>query len=147
MPTPDFPYRILAKIGEGSMGTVYQAVEPTLNRRVAIKVPFTQAAEAFWAPSERHEAHLRFLQEARSAAAIQHPGAVTIHRVGQVADVPYIAMEWLAGEPLAGRLGREGRLPVDAAVGLALQVLDTLQSAHEAGITHRDIKPANSESP
>jgi len=143
MPTPDFPYRVIAKVGEGSMGTVYRAVESSLNRTVAIKVPITSGIGSFWEPTERQEADRRFLQEARSAAAIQHPGAVTIHRVGQVGDVPYIAMEWLDGEPLSHRLAREGMLGIDSAVSIAMQILDTLQAAHDAGVIHRDIKPAN----
>lgn len=143
VPTPEFPFRIIAKAGEGSMGTVYRALEPALEREVAIKVLRADALAAFWDRQEHHEAHLRFLQEARSAAAIKHSGAVTVYRIGELADTPYIVMEWLDGETLSQRLAREGHLDLNVALDIALQVLDVLQVAHETGVVHRDIKPAN----
>ncbi len=139
---PAFPYRLEAKVGEGSMGVVYRALEPALGRPVAIKVLKIDSG-VVGADVATEEMRLRFLQEARSAAAIQHPGAVTIYRVGQTNGLPYIAMEWLEGETLAARLARVGRLALHEAVDLAVQTLDALQAAHDVGVIHRDIKPAN----
>lgn len=141
--TPSFPYRLQSKVGEGSMGIVFRALETALGRPVAIKfLKLDPGAGSHPTPSTR-EMQLRFLQEARSAAAIQHPGAVTIFRVGQERNVPFIAMEWLEGETLAARLARVGQLPVEEACDFAIQALDALQAAHDAGVVHRDIKPAN----
>ncbi|MGC8916773.1 MAG: serine/threonine-protein kinase [Thermoanaerobaculum sp.] len=142
VPTREFPFRIVAKAGEGSMGTVFKAIEPSLEREVAIKVLRTDAWANFTG-NELHEAYLRFVQEARSAAAIKHPGAVTVYRIGELGQTPYIVMEWLDGETLAQRLARQGTLPIPEAVDVALQVLDVLQAAHEVGVVHRDIKPSN----
>lgn len=141
--TPSLPYRIQGKVGEGSMGVVFRAVEPALGRAVAIKFLKTDPETAAGGTPATREMHLRFLQEARSAAAIQHPGAVTIYRVGQERGIPYIAMEWLEGETLADRLARVGRLEAEGACDLAIQALDALQAAHDAGVIHRDIKPSN----
>ncbi|MGE0641589.1 MAG: serine/threonine-protein kinase [Thermoanaerobaculia bacterium] len=141
--TPSLPYRIQGKIGEGSMGVVFRAIEPALGRTVAIKFLKTDPEAAAGGTPATREMHLRFLQEARSAATIQHPGAVTIYRVGQERGVPFIAMEWLDGETLATRLARVGRLGIEEACDFAIQALDALQAAHDAGVVHRDIKPAN----
>lgn len=142
-PNDQFPFKVVAKVGEGSMGAVYRAVEPALDRTVAVKVLHREGMESFWKSGDHHEARLRFLQEARSAAAIQHPGAVTIHRIGEVGDVLYIAMEWLGGGTLADHMRDQGPLSVEESVGAAKQILGTVQAAHEAGVIHRDIKPAN----
>lgn len=139
--TATFPYRLQAKVGEGNMGMVYRAVEPALGRSVAIK--FLKLGSLGEGSSTTREMQLRFLQEARSAAAIQHPGAVTIYRVGQERGVAFLAMEWLEGETLAARLARLGALGVEEACELTLQALEALQAAHDAGVVHRDIKPAN----
>jgi uncharacterized peroxidase-related enzyme len=125
------------------MGVVYRAIEPALERPVAVKVLKADSVAAGGDAALAREMCLRFLQEARSAAAIQHPGAVIIHRAGEVNGSPYIAMEWLDGENLAARLARGGALEVVVAVDLARQVLAALQAAHDAGVIHRDVKPAN----
>lgn len=142
-PTADFPYRVEHVLGQGGMGVVYRALEPSLGRPVAIKVLRPEVFATSRNTAELSELRLRFLQEARSAAAIVHPGAVTIFRVGKVDDLPFLAMEWLDGEPLSARLARETTLGVDVVVDLALQVLDVLRAAHQAGVVHRDIKPGN----
>jgi|CXWL01.1.fsa_nt_gi serine/threonine-protein kinase len=141
--TTSFPYRIQGKVGEGAMGVVFRATESALGRPVAIKFLKLEPGPVNQPTPATREMHLRFLQEARSAAAIQHPGAVTIYRVGQERNVPFIAMEWLDGETLAARLARVGRLGVEEACDFAIQALDALQAAHDAGVVHRDIKPAN----
>src|SRR4051812_31748397 len=97
-PTATFPYHIEAKIGEGAMGIVYRATEPELGRRVAIKTLRPQALAEN--PDLADDLRRRFIQEARAAAALSHPGVTTIYRVGEEAGVPYIAMEWLDGQTL-----------------------------------------------
>lgn len=141
-PTPTFPYRILGKIGEGAMGAVYQAEDLELGRRVALKVIKPELL-ARLSPAEATEMTQRFLQEARAAAALTHPGATVVHRVGSEGGAPYIAMEWLDGRPLDVLLTERQRFAPEHVARLGLQVLSVLTAAHEAGIVHRDIKPAN----
>ncbi len=141
-PTPHFPYQIEARIGEGAMGLVYRAVEPALERPVAIKVlrPQLLAGEE---PAVAREHRQRFLQEARAAAALSHPGVTTIYRIGEEEGTPYIAMEWLAGHTLEQVLRDEGLLAPERAARLGLELLAALDAAHRSGVVHRDIKPAN----
>ena len=94
--TSTFPYQIEEKIGAGGMGVVYRAFEPSLNRLVAIKVLRTSMFDEE-APSVAEEYRKRFMQEARAAAALSHPGVTTIYRIGEEEGTPYIAMEWLDG--------------------------------------------------
>ncbi|HEX3554065.1 MAG TPA: serine/threonine-protein kinase [Thermoanaerobaculia bacterium] len=141
-PTPTFPYQVEAKIGEGAMGVVYRAVEPALERRVAIKSLRAQML-AGEEPEVAREYRARFLQEARAAAALSHPGAATIYRIGEEDGSPYIAMEWLEGKTLEEVMSREGRLPPERAVPLVIDLLGTLDAAHRNGVVHRDVKPAN----
>jgi serine/threonine protein kinase/tetratricopeptide (TPR) repeat protein len=131
------PYEILSPLGAGGMGEVYRARDTRLGRDVAIKV-----LPAAW--SADRDRLRRFAQEARAAAALNHPHICTIHDVstGETGETPFIAMELLAGETLQQRLARGsieiGQLIVDS-IGLA----DALDAAHRKGILHRDIKPAN----
>src|SRR6185369_10666910 len=141
-PTPTFPYQVEARIGEGAMGIVYRAVEPVLERPVAIKTLKAQALSAE-TPDVAREYRLRFLQEAKAAAALSHPGATTIYRTGEEDGVPYIAMEWLEGKTVEQLLREEGVLPPARAALLIIDLLGTLEAAHVAGVVHRDIKPAN----
>lgn len=141
-PTSTFPYRILAKVGEGAMGEVYRAEDIELGRQIAIKV----VKPGFLAGLSERDARgalQRFIQEARAAAAFSHPGVTTVHRVGTEAGRPYIAMEWLEGRPLDAVLAAQKRLPVAQAARLGLQVLAVLDAAHRAGVVHRDVKPGN----
>lgn len=137
-----FPYRIEEKVGAGGMGIVYRAFEPALNRRVAIKVLRTQIFDDE-PPAVADEYRKRFMQEARAAAALSHPGATTIYRIGEEDGIPYIAMEWLEGRTLEQVLTDEGPLTVDRVVQLGVELLETLDAAHRAGVIHRDIKPSN----
>ncbi|MBI5481855.1 MAG: protein kinase [Deltaproteobacteria bacterium] len=141
-PTPTFPYRVLGKIGEGAMGAVYQAEDLELGRRVALKVIKPELLAAL-APADAQDMAQRFLQEARAAAALTHPGATVVHRVGMEGRAPYIAMEWLDGRSLEALIAEKHRYPVEQVARLGLQVLSVLAAAHGAGIVHRDIKPAN----
>jgi serine/threonine protein kinase/Tol biopolymer transport system component len=128
-------FEILEKLGEGGMGVVYKARDTHLDRPVAIKVlPPDKVADA--------ERRRRFAQEARAASALSHPNIVTIYDIDNAGGVYFIAMEYVAGKTLDHLIGRKG-LPLDAALGYAVQIADALARAHGAGIVHRDLKPAN----
>ncbi len=129
-------YRILDELGSGGMGTVYRAQDTKLDRSVALK---------FLAPhlAQSEEEKRRFVQEARAASSLDHPNICTIFEIGDMEDGRmFIAMACYEGESLKDRIGR-GALPVDEALGFALQVARGLEKAHARGIIHRDIKPAN----
>jgi len=128
-------YRILDKLGEGGMGVVYRALDTTLDRPVALKLLHAETT----ADPERKR---RFVQEAKAASALNHPGIVTIYEIGADQGRDYIAMEYVPGRTLDQRLGPKD-LPVREAVECAVQIADALAKAHAAGIVHRDIKPAN----
>jgi WD40 repeat protein/serine/threonine protein kinase len=130
------PYRVLAVLGSGGMGVVFEAEDPQLGRRVALKAMLPARAAS---PSARE----RFSREARSAAGLKHPHVVTIFDVGEDRGVPFLAMELLEGESLDARLGREGRLPVPEVLRIGREVAAGLAAAHDKGLIHRDIKPAN----
>ena len=141
-PTREFPYQIEGKIGEGAMGEVFLATEPSLGRPVAIKL-LRKDMLATLKPAVAREAMQRFIQEARAAASLSHPGITTIYRVSTEGATPYIAMEWLEGETLEALINREAPVEPGRAVHLIHELLDALVEAHEAGIVHRDLKPAN----
>ncbi|MGE0397032.1 MAG: serine/threonine-protein kinase [Kofleriaceae bacterium] len=142
-PTASFPYRIVTKVGEGGMGAVYRAQDLDLGRDVAIKVIKAEHLAALRGPAAQLAVD-RFLQEARAAAALSHPGVTMVHRIGTEDGRPYIAMEWLDGRTLEDLLADEPqRFSTPQAVRIALQVLSVLEVAHTAGVVHRDIKPAN----
>jgi tRNA A-37 threonylcarbamoyl transferase component Bud32 len=129
-------YRVLRRLGAGGMGLVFVAEDPTLRRRVALKV--MRPALAASADGCR-----RFLREARAAAAVQHEQVIPIHQVGEDNGVPFIAMPLLAGESLEDRLCRDGCLPLVEALRVGREAAEGLAAAHEAGVLHRDVKPAN----
>lgn len=130
-------YRVRAVIGEGGMGTVYEAEHLTIGRKVAIKVLNR-------AHLGRREAVARFHQEARAAGAIGHPNICEIYDVGALGDgSPYLVMERLYGKTLADRINLEGALPFEDVIAALTQVLSALVAAHEKNIIHRDIKPEN----
>jgi len=129
------PYEILGAIGAGGMGEVYRARDPRLGREVAIKILPSQ----FSTDSERLR---RFEQEARAAAALNHPNILAIYDLGQSNGSPYIVSELLEGESLRERL-RSGPLPLRKAIDYATQIALGLAAAHDKGIVHRDLKPEN----
>jgi hypothetical protein len=130
------PYRVLRVLGHGGMGVVYEAEDPLLQRKVALKVmlPALAASES---------ARERFLREARAAGAVEHDHIVPIYAVGEDRGVPFIAMPLLRGEPLDRRLKRERRLPLAEVARIGRETAAGLAAAHDKGLVHRDVKPAN----
>ena len=128
-------YEILGLLGAGGMGEVYRARDPALKREVAIKVLPTFVAQ----DADRLR---RFEQEAQTAAALNHPNILAVHRFGVSEGVPYLVSELLEGGTLRQVLQR-GPLPVRKAVDYAVQIAHGLAAAHEQGIVHRDLKPEN----
>ncbi len=131
-------YRIEGELGRGAMGVVYRAVDPLLERPVAVKtVNLSEAGD------EAAEFDARFQQEAKAAARLAHPNVITVYDVGRQGQVAFMAMEFLEGRDLREIIADRPRLPVAEAIGIAAQVADGLAYAHERGVVHRDIKPAN----
>ncbi len=128
-------FEVHARIGSGGMGTVYQAHDPRLGRKVAIKVMNDRL-------ENRDDCLQRFAREARSASALNHPNIITIYEVGEFDGAPFIAMELVEGRQLRDLLAH-GALPVRKIVNIAAQIADGLAAAHERGIVHRDMKPEN----
>ena len=128
-------YRIVKELGKGSMGVVYQAHDPQIDRLVALKVmrPDRVASEAFL--------H-RFMKEAKAIGRLSHPNMVVVYDVGEDQGTVYIAMEFLEGKPLNEIIAIDALQP-DEIVDLGVQVAEALDYAHRKGIVHRDIKPSN----
>ena len=129
-------YRIVDQIGEGAMGVVYRALDPVLNRAVAIKVMSDALARD-------DELRGRFLREAQAAGSLQHPNVITIYDFGEVDGHPYIAMEYVEGADLEAVLQRRTPMSMAQKIDVLVDVLGGLSYAHRRGIVHRDIKPAN----
>jgi hypothetical protein len=128
-------YRIDGTLGQGGMGAVLLATDTRLDRKVAIKRILGEAAGNRMAVN-------RFLTEAKSIAALNHPNIVQIYDYGRAKDGPFLIMEFVDGGSLLDSC-RDGAMPLEAAVALACQLCDGLAKAHDLGIIHRDIKPAN----
>jgi eukaryotic-like serine/threonine-protein kinase len=128
-------YEVKSLLGSGGMGEVYRARDSRLGRDVAIKV----LPSLFSADSERLR---RFEQEARAAAALNHPNILAVHQMGTYEGAPYLVSELLEGETLREQI-RRGRLLVRKAIDYGVQIARGLAAAHEKGIVHRDLKPEN----
>ncbi len=129
-------YRIEGQLGEGGMGVVYQAVQLSLKRPVALKLLTTELAFD-------QESRERFVQEGILAARIQHPNVVRVLEVGEVEHRLFIAYELISEPTLRYRLDRDVVLPVETAIDIAHVCADVLAMLHESGILHRDLKPEN----
>src|SRR5438876_8833131 len=129
------PYTIKRLVGSGGMGEVYCAHDARLDRDVAVKV----LPQALSADADRLR---RFEQEARAAAALNHPNILAVYDVGSHGGAPYVVSELLRGATVRGLLSA-GALPPRKAVDYATQIASGLAAAHEAGVVHRDLKPEN----
>jgi len=128
-------YEILSAIGAGGMGEVYLAHDMRLERKVALKL----LPEKF--TMEKELLH-RFVQEAKTASALNHPNIITIHEIGENNGTHYIATEFIEGETLREKI-KNHSLNLNEKLDIVIQVAEGLAAAHQAGIVHRDIKPEN----
>jgi eukaryotic-like serine/threonine-protein kinase len=131
-------YKIISEIGQGAMGTVYKAVDPIIDRTVAIKTINLNLSK-----SELEEYEARFQQEIKAAGRLNHPNIVTIYDVGKTDQVAYMAMEFLEGQELKDMIASGNLPPADVVVDIIAQVADGLSFAHQQDIVHRDVKPSN----
>jgi serine/threonine protein kinase len=129
-------YEIAGVVGRGGMGVVLKALDPALNRFVAIKVLAPQLATS-------GAARQRFAREARAAASVVHENVVAIHAVADSGPLPYFVMPYLRGASLQKRLDAHGPLGISEILRVAMQIASGLAAAHAQGLVHRDIKPAN----
>src|SRR5947209_1690464 len=129
-------YEVQEVIGQGGMGVVLKAFDPALHRLVAIKVMSPAIAGSVMARQ-------RFTREAQAAAAVCHEHVVTVHGVHEADGLPYLVMQYVAGESLQERLDRTGPLELTEVVRIGHQAAAGLAAAHAQGLIHRDIKPAN----
>lgn len=129
-------YRVLSHLAIGGMGIVLLAIDTQLQRKVALKIMRPHLAD-------RNDAKTRFIREAQAMASLRHNHIATIHHVGEIRGVPFLAMELLQGESLDCRIARHIPFMIDDIIVVGLQVADALRAAHSAGLIHRDIKPSN----
>lgn len=129
-------YLLLHRIAAGAAGYVYAADDPTLGKRVALKVIATDL-------QDEPETRERFYREARITAQLRHPNIVQVLEVGQDHGRPFIAMELLEGLPLDEHLRSRPDLSLEARVDLIIQLCTGLEAAHAEGVVHRDVKPSN----
>jgi serine/threonine-protein kinase len=131
-------YKIISEIGQGAMGVVYKAVDPFIDRTVAIKTINLNLSK-----TELEEYEARFQQEIKAAGRLNHPNIVTIYDVGKTDQVAYMAMEYLEGVELKDMIATGQIPPADQVVDIIAQVADGLHFAHQQDIVHRDVKPSN----
>jgi eukaryotic-like serine/threonine-protein kinase len=129
-------FRLEEKVGSGGMSSVYRAFDPTLERRVAIKMMHRDLSGD---PDQLE----RFRREARAVAQLNHPHVVTVIDAGEDDGAPYIVFEYVEGETLKERIRRLGRLPIDEAIAYAIEIGRALECAHAHKLVHRDVKPQN----
>ncbi|MCP5116282.1 MAG: serine/threonine protein kinase, partial [bacterium] len=128
-------FKILEKLGEGGMGVVYKARDTHLDRLVAIKV---LPPEKVASPERKR----RFVQEAKSASALNRPNIITVHDISSENGIDFIVMEYVAGKTLDELIPRNGMRLGDV-LRYSVQIADALAKAHSASIVHRDLKPGN----
>jgi serine/threonine protein kinase/ABC-type branched-subunit amino acid transport system substrate-binding protein len=129
-------YKVIRLLGQGGMGIVFEAIDAKLQRSVALKVMKPDIAQD-------DLARKRFLREARMTASVKSDHVVVIHDVGQINEVPFLAMELMHGEPLEKRIETHGRPTLEETLRIGREVAQGLAAAHDLGLIHRDIKPAN----
>lgn len=132
-------YRVVRRIAEGGMATVYEAADTRLGRTVAIKVMHTQLAQG----PHRDQFVERFRREAQSAAAIANPHIVQVYDTGEIDGLDFLVMEYVHGVNLRREMNEQGTFSVRETLRIVAETLDGLASAHRAGVVHRDIKPEN----
>ncbi|MGH8698905.1 MAG: serine/threonine-protein kinase, partial [Burkholderiales bacterium] len=131
-------YMLDEELGRGSMGTVFRASDPLIERSVAIKtVDLGRLDDGTLQP------RLRFLREAKAAGRLSHPGIVTVHDVGELEDVAFIVMELVEGRSVKDVLDRGDGIPLPVALDIVREAAEALDFAHRHGVVHRDVKPGN----
>ncbi|MBL0209621.1 MAG: serine/threonine protein kinase [Holophagaceae bacterium] len=133
-------YEIKRLLGSGAMGSVYLAEDPRIKRKVAVKVV---KMDAMRSDADRQEFMLRFQREAEISGLLNHPGIVAIYDVGESALGPFLAMEFVPGQPLDDLIKSGAPFPIKDKLRIAAGVAEALDHAHAAGIVHRDVKPGN----
>ena len=133
-------YKILGLLGKGGMGIVYKALDPDIEREVAIK---TIRFDTLTDGTAKDDLMARFIREARAAGKLAHPNIITVYDVGKEKDMTYIVMQYIEGQSLQAALDSGKKFSSQEIVDLMKPVCDSLDYAHENGIIHRDIKPAN----
>lgn len=138
LPSVIGPYRVIRQLGEGGMGAVFEAVHEVIQRRVAIKVLHAEAGRSA-------DTINRFMNEARAANIVDHPGIVQITDFGHLSDgAGYLVMEYLQGVTLSARMEASGgKIPPSDVVQIGIQIAAAVAAAHKKGIIHRDLKPSN----
>lgn len=129
-------YEVTGIIGVGGMGVVLKAIDPSLDRVVAVKVMSPKLAH-------NENARKRFAREAKAAAAVLHPNVIPIHGVSSGSTLPYLVMSYIRGDSLHKRIDQGGPLPLVEVLRIGSQIAAGLAAAHEQGLIHRDIKPEN----
>ena len=129
------PYEVVELLGRGGMGKVYRARHPNLGREVAVKA----LSGAF---KDKPSSLRRFEREAKLLASLNHPNIASVYDLIEVDDKPYLILELVEGDTLQQRIAR-GRLSLDDAVAIAVQLVNALEEAHGKGVIHRDLKPSN----
>jgi serine/threonine-protein kinase len=129
-------YEVRGVLGRGGMAVVLKALDPALNRNVAIKVMASHLASC-------GAARQRFLREAKAAAAVVHEHVVAVHAVEEAGGLPYLVMEYVPGRSLQERIDRQGPLGLHEILRIGMQAAAGLAAAHAQGLVHRDVKPAN----
>jgi serine/threonine protein kinase len=128
-------YEITGVLGRGAMGDVYEALDPTIQRRVAIKTLDKRLSDATFVA--------RFLSEARAVGRLAHPNIVQVYDAAEQDDLAYMVMELVEGSSLQDHLQQHPELPLDDVVSITTELLEALGYAHARGVVHRDVKPSN----
>src|SRR5882762_3638291 len=132
-------YQLERVLGKGTMGIVYEALDPKLHRKVAIKTILISQLDEETAK----DFSMRFVREAHAVARLNHPNIVQVYDFGEEGDIAYLVMEFIRGDELKSTLSTGGQFDRKECVRIMSELLDALDFAHEAGVIHRDIKPAN----